>query len=68
MAETFLTPADLAQRIGYSVATLARWRIEGSGPPFMKPGAGLRARVRYRLSDVEAWERRCAMTSTGQAA
>ena len=68
MAETFLTPADLAQRIGYSVATLARWRIEGSGPPFMKPGASLRARVRYRLSDVVAWENACARRNTSQAA
>ncbi len=68
MAETYLTPAELAQRIGYSLPTLARWRIEGHGPRFLKPGHGLRARIRYRLSDVEAWEEACAMTNTGQAA
>lgn len=68
MAETYLTPADLSERIGYSVATLARWRVEGHGPKFLKPGHGLRAHVRYRLSDVIAWEEASAIGNTGQAA
>lgn len=69
MAETYLTPADVAQRTGYSLATLARWRCEGRGPRFLKPGGSAKqARIRYRESDVIAWEEASAMTNTGQAA
>jgi hypothetical protein len=69
MAETYLTPVDLAERTGYSIDTLARWRCEGKGPEFMKPGGNAKqARVRYRLSAVEAWERAQTFQNTGKAA
>lgn len=69
MAETYLTPADLAERTGYSLATLARWRCEGTGPRYLKPGGNAKqARVRYRLSDIVAWEDGCARQNTHEAA
>lgn len=68
MAETYLTPADLAQRTGYSINTLARWRMEGRGPRFIKPGGGRSGHVRYRLSDVLKWEDGATIQNTGEAA
>jgi hypothetical protein len=52
----FLTPQQLASRWGLRPATLADWRVKGQGPRFLKPGRTLKARVRYRLDDIEAWE------------
>jgi hypothetical protein len=52
----FLTPQQLADRWSLRPATLAEWRVKGHGPRFLKPGRTLKARVRYRLDDVEAWE------------
>jgi hypothetical protein len=51
-----LTASEVAERIGYSAATLARWRCEGLGPRFVKYGTSQQARVRYPLAEVEAWE------------
>lgn len=68
MAETYLTPADLADRLRCSEVTLARWRREGYGPAFLKPGGRSKSHVRYRESDVQAWEAASRMTNTGQAA
>jgi hypothetical protein len=53
----WLTTEQLARRLGLSTDALERWRIEGKGPTFRKmPGRGDRTPVRYKLSDVEAWE------------
>lgn len=48
----YLTDRELAKKVGLSVQTLARWRIEGGGPPFVVFGPKA---IRYRLADVEAW-------------
>lgn len=37
-----------------SKSTLANWRSNREGPPYVKVGG----RVMYRLSDVEEWEKR----------
>lgn len=47
-----LTPADLAQRWGMSIGTLANDRSAGRGPAYVKLGG----RVVYRLVDIEAYE------------
>jgi predicted DNA-binding transcriptional regulator AlpA len=47
-----LTPQDLADREGVPVATVYAWNMKGTGPPYMHVGR----HVRYRLTDVEAWE------------
>jgi hypothetical protein len=35
--------------------TLEAWRYQGVGPPYIRAGIGMRAKVRYRLSDLDAW-------------
>ena len=56
-----LNEHELAARWGISVKTLRRWRQEQLGPVFCKLGA----RVIYRITDVEAHERRNARYGTG---
>ena len=41
-----------AREVGYSTAALRKWRREGKGPPFIRYGRS----VRYRLSDLRAWQ------------
>ena len=51
-----------ADLLNVSERTLERWRVEGSGPPFMKAGR----RVLYRESDIEAWLNASKVTSTSE--
>ena len=53
-----LTPEELAERWDYTVETLANWRSDNRGPRFVKMAekGTSKAGVRYRLSDVEAYE------------
>jgi predicted site-specific integrase-resolvase len=60
-----MTPAELGERLGCSVATLAMWRCLGKGPRFIKFGASQQARVRYATADVEAWEAASMHENTG---
>lgn len=53
MPETLLTPAQLSERFSKPESTLAQWRWRSVGPPYLKLAGGA---VRYRLSDVEAYE------------
>lgn len=53
--EDSLTTAELAKRWKMNAITLRKWRSDGIGPRFFKPG-GPRGAVRYRLSDIIAWE------------
>lgn len=48
-----LTVEELAERLQVPVATLYVWRSRHIGPRGMKVGRW----VRYRLEDVEAWEK-----------
>jgi len=48
----FLTPKELADEIGVSKSTLARWRAEGLGPPPTQAGPKT---VLYERSGVERW-------------
>ncbi|MPY72882.1 MAG: helix-turn-helix domain-containing protein [Alphaproteobacteria bacterium] len=52
---TFLTPAELAERWKVSRGVLANWRAQGKGPGFIRlgPKGGC---IVYRLSEVEAYE------------
>lgn len=56
-----LTEIQVAERQGRAVKTLRNQRVTGDGIPFLKLGRT----VRYRLSDVIAWEeaRICGSTS-----
>ena len=48
----WITRRELAGRYSLPVKTLAQWASKGTGPPYAKFGR----HVRYRLSDVFAWE------------
>ncbi len=48
-----LTVEDLAERLGVSPRTIYDWNMRRVGPPFMKIGIY----CRYRLADVERWEK-----------
>jgi len=52
-----LTTDQLAKRWGVSSNRLRQWRVEGKGPSFIKLGPGPKAPVRYRLEDIEEFER-----------
>lgn len=51
--EKHLSIQDLAERESVPVSTVYRWNTRGEGPRYLKIGR----HVRYRLADVEAWER-----------
>jgi predicted DNA-binding transcriptional regulator AlpA len=46
-----VTPKALAERLDMSTSTLAKWRLDGAGPAYVKIGA----RVAYDEEMVEAW-------------
>lgn len=48
-----LTMQDLAEREGVALQTVKGWRVQGYGPKALKINNKF---VRYRLSDVIAWE------------
>lgn len=50
----FLNERELARRWNTSPRTLQRWRAEDQGPAFLRIGGS----VRYRLSDILAYEER----------
>jgi hypothetical protein len=52
-----LTPKELAHRLKIHTNTLAKWRMDSLGPKFIRLGDGPKSRVRYRLQDVEDYER-----------
>jgi excisionase family DNA binding protein len=50
--ERLLTLKEVADFVGVAPATLYQWRHRGEGPTGYKFGSG---RVRYRMSEVQAW-------------
>lgn len=48
---TLLSPQQTAIKIGLAVQTLAKLRVSGGGPPFVKLGR----RVLYPESELYAW-------------
>lgn len=64
--DSLLNCQELADRLRISTSTLDRMRGDGTGPVFQKLGAGKRARVAYRWSDVDAWLAKLRFTSTAQ--
>lgn len=52
-----LTPKDLCARWKISDDTLRKWRVSNTGPTYIKLGDTRNAQVRYRLEDIEAFER-----------
>jgi hypothetical protein len=47
----------LADRLQVKETTIADWRRNGTGPPYIRTESGAtKATIRYRLADVELWE------------
>ena len=50
-----LLASAVAERLGVSEPTLARWRRQGRGPKFVKLSRGRSGLVRYRHEDVDSF-------------
>jgi len=55
--KTMFTTKELAERWGVAIGTLENHRQQGKGPRYVKLGAAPNSDVRYRIKDVEAYER-----------
>lgn len=51
-----------ARFVGLSSSTLAKYRVAGNGPQYLKVGRA----VRYRIADLENWLSEKAKHSTSQ--
>ena len=51
VGKSLLTGDMAATYLGLTKRTLERWRVNGSGPKFVKVGK----KILYRPSDLEAW-------------
>lgn len=60
-ADQLLMAPDAARYVSLSPSTLAKMRMRGDGPKFIRLSAN---RVGYRRSDIEAWLKSCERTST----
>lgn len=63
-----LPPKDAAEKLGMTEQTLAHWRVQGSGPAYVKFGEGKGARVRYAEADLNAFIAKNVRQSTTEAA
>lgn len=63
---TLLTTVEAAAYLRLSPRTLERFRVEGTGPKFLKAGGGKRARVLYDPVELRAWLARYAYGSTSE--
>jgi excisionase family DNA binding protein len=52
MPDRWMTPEEVAERLGVPRATLYAWRYKNIGPAAVRLGRHLR----YRVEAVEAWE------------
>jgi len=53
--ERCLTPAEVAVMLGTTMRTLARWRSDRTGPPFVKLQSGKSGAVRYPAEPMRRW-------------
>ena len=51
LLSAWLTRKELAQELGVTASTLARWHTEGSAPPCTKVGK----KILYRREAVQQW-------------
>lgn len=62
--ESLLSTEEAARRLGVSSSTLAKARLTGAGPRFVKIGAS----VRYRACDLDAFAADRVRSSTSECA
>jgi len=65
-AHRLLTPQETARILKVHKGTLARWRMEGRGPKFLKLGEHPLSPVRYRPADIKAFLESAAVESEEQ--
>lgn len=53
-AEQMLSPKELAAELSKCQRTLATWRRDKAGPPYIR----VVGRIYYRRADIEDWKRR----------
>jgi hypothetical protein len=58
-----LTPDETARRLRLAKQTLARWRVEGKGPRFVRLGG----RIFYPSSNIDAFVAASLFSSTAEA-
>lgn len=63
MNTNLLTPKQLAVKLGLHENTLAKWRLYGGGPAYIK----IQRHVRYAESNVETWLNERTFQSTTEA-
>ncbi len=51
MVNPHMSPEQVAEEFGVSLATVYKWRSQRTGPPGFRVGR----HVRYRQSDIDAW-------------
>ena len=51
MSDRFFTPEKLSEELEIPTSTLAKWRLYGGGPRYVKMGKN----IRYERSDVDQW-------------
>lgn len=51
LATDALTPRQLEEQTGFTLATLATWRSRGRGPKYVK----IMGRIYYPKADVQTW-------------
>jgi hypothetical protein len=61
--EILLTPIEAAAILKVKPNTLAKWRVTGEGPPFIRVGRS----VRYRARDIACFIDRRTRHSTSEA-
>jgi predicted DNA-binding transcriptional regulator AlpA len=61
--DALLLPPETGHRLRISVSTLAKWRVYGSGPRFIRLSGN---RIAYRESDLAAWIAGRAVASTAE--
>ena len=65
-SKPYLNSQEAADILRISVRTLERMRVEGTGPKYLKAGAGTRSRVLYRLADLDTWLDTRSFSSTSE--
>jgi len=63
MVPNLATPAEVAEALHTTPASLAQMRYRGEGPKWVRAG---RRRVLYRWADVEQWITESVRISTGE--
>lgn len=60
-ASEYLSTKEAAALLGVHAVSMARWRVQGDGPPFIRLS---RRAVRYARSSIDSWMQERTRTST----